>query len=157
MDVAVVARDRRLQLRVGARGDRLAADAQHAGRGRRAARAAERVLAGLERQRERARQARDEVLLLAQDARALEDLELAHAAGAGVGDLERRAAGVELERRGRAAGVGELELTVRARRRVAVAAPPQPASTSTSSNSTAAARMTPARAARTRTPAGQST
>ena len=109
VDVAVVAGDRGLQLRVGAGGDRLAADAQHAGRGGLAARAAERVLAGLERERERARQARDQVLLLAQDARAFEDLELADPAGAGVGDIERHPPGVELQRRGRAAGVGELE------------------------------------------------
>ena len=89
---------------------RLAADVHDAGRGGRAARAAERVLARLQRERERAGEAGDEVLLLAEDARALQHLELADAAGAGVRDLEGRAAGVELERRGRAAGVGELDL-----------------------------------------------
>jgi hypothetical protein len=67
------------------------------------------VAAGVEVEREAAREALGDVLLLAEDAVALQALELGRLAGALVRGLERRRAGRDAQLQRRAAGVGELD------------------------------------------------
>ena len=86
------------------------ADVQDAGRGGLAAGAGDRVLTGLQVDGERAREAGDEVLLLAQNARAREDLELADAPGSAQDAyVDAAVAEVRLARR----VLGEADLPVR--------------------------------------------
>jgi hypothetical protein len=88
-DVAAVAADGGRQLAAAALTDAAAADDEPAAGGARAAGTAHRVAAGLEREDEAAGRPLREMLLLAEDPGPVEQLELGHAAGAGIRHLER--------------------------------------------------------------------